>query len=115
MPYVSRIELPQDAQLRKKLEKKLEEYKWRMGASRINDAYKAPEQMESAMITYYDSLYKTTLLEKILADGEVDVQVLEKGFEKLDGGLFRNAVAVINDYCTTGGARCFDGTGLKSE
>lgn len=114
MPYVPRIELPQGAQLRGKLEKKLEEYKFRMGTAGIDDAYKAPEQMETSRIIYYDSLYKSTVLERLLADGAVDVVKLEKSFKKLDAGLFRRAVSVINDYCATGGARCFGGTGLEN-
>ena len=87
------------------LRQKLAEYK-----SRFNPR-KAPELQMG-------TICKTRVLEVTLLLGQVDPSVLQARMSteygsSFDPAAFQNAVAVIRDYCETGGLEVHGGTGLN--
>ena len=86
------------------LEKKLEAYKG------ILDPWCPPElQM--------DTIYKITVLERLLRDGEVNawelcLEMIDTYGSGLDVYKFNVACGVIDNYCKTGGKGNTGGTGL---
>ena len=108
-----KIVLPKDEVLKGKLERKLEEYKGRL--EKLDDGYKHPELIRRCNI---DSEYKIAVLERLLADGEVNTHAvsleLHKKYGIIDIEAFNNAAGVIEDYCMTGGIKnTYGGTGLR--
>jgi hypothetical protein len=104
---VESLKIVLNPQRRTQLERKLEEYKSRMGG------YSPPElQM--------DTVCKIEVLGRLLRAGTVDVFQLEKELlvrfgTAFDRQAFWNACAVIADYCSTGGANLSGGTGLSND
>jgi len=100
---VSKIILPENKELREKLERKLKEYE-----TRVKNADK-----ERARIGAQN---KIAVLKELLSNGIVEAAVLKKRViqeEWFDEDKFENAMWVINDYCETGGENVVGGTGLK--
>ena len=99
------IVLPENETHKTQLRRKLEEYKGRV------KPFRAPElQM--------DTIYKMTVLERLLRDGQVNTWELSREIAKtygsdFDGHAFNNACGVIEDYCETGGQNTNGGTGLQ--
>lgn len=99
------ILLPHDKKRVELLKKKLEEYRARI------QPFAAPEaQMVNTM--------KIAVLELLLTEGQVDTwefsrHLAEEYKTNFSVRAYANACSVIEDYCKTGGARCFGGTGLK--
>lgn len=86
------------------LRQKLAEYKSRF------DPRRAPE-------TQMGTICKTRVLKIVLLLGQVDPSVLRARMAaeyggSFDSAAFRNAVAVVRDYCETGGEGVSGGTGL---
>ena len=99
------ITLPDDADLRSRLERKLEEYQ-----IRVQDH---PFSLRIAL----DSEYKSILIEELLEHGKVATwkvcNELAKKYSYVDSIYFVNACAVINAYCRDGGKELIGGTGLN--
>ena len=105
-----KLTMPKDPALVTKLEDKLLDYRTRLDTLREENPFKAPE-------SFTDTNYKIAVLERLLAEGEVDTQQLSRELNEKYGGLdvkvFNNACAVINDYTETGGDSVRGGTGLR--
>lgn len=109
-----KIELPKDAEVVKRLQNKLKDYKQRLAEEKKKiDPYKAPEQVFHILA---DTNYKIAVLEKVLLEGEVNTFELSRELNSQDGqfdsGAFNNACGVIEDYCSTGGKNTRGGTGF---
>lgn len=105
------IVLPSNPEIKKKLGRKLEEYR-----KRVEKHVEENPTMHPALI-YGSSLgYKMIILERLLQEGVVDTWQLSLELEKKYGIVyndqFNNAAAVIEDYCTTGGKKVYGGTGF---
>jgi hypothetical protein len=107
-----KIQFPEDLQTVRALQKKLQEYKERLGEEMKNDPYKTPEM-------FTDTTYKIAVLEKLLLQGEVDTHALSREIHEKFGNLntsdFDNACSVIEDYAKTSGKHTTGGTGLIIE
>ncbi|MCH8050082.1 hypothetical protein IIB51_01615 [Patescibacteria group bacterium] len=109
------IKLPEGEALRARLSKKLEEYKDRVvevqGVSH-------PAFAHLANFEYRDAFYKQAVLEKLLADGEVNCWDLSRKLspknpnDSIDVMIFGNACGVIECYCTGRINATWGGTGL---
>ncbi|MEK7503001.1 MAG: hypothetical protein AAB556_00990 [Patescibacteria group bacterium] len=98
--------LPKDETRKQQLRKKLAEYRGRIDPSH------APETQMSAIC-------KTTVLERLLRDGQVktydlSLEMAEMYGSGFDVNKFNNACGVIDDYCKTGGQNVSGGTGLPT-
>lgn len=106
-----KIVLPNSADTKGRLEKKLEEYKERIKNKAIEKPYQAPEVIWST-----GSGYKLLILEELLREGVVYTWKFSKKLEERFGFVakekFDNAAAVIDDYCKTNGTRTYGGTGF---
>ena len=109
-----KIEFPQDLEVVRKMQTKLNEYRKRLAQIEQTQEYLAPEQMFNNTA---DTRYKIAIMERLLLDGSVDTQQLSRDLNEADGDLnpqaFINACEVIQDYAETGGQRTTGGTGLK--
>lgn len=90
------------------LKVKLEEYKGRL------DPHKHPDLQ---LLMHSDSMYKITVLERLISDGSVrtydlSLEMAEKLGGNFDVELFDKACAVVEDYCKTGGKNLKGGSGL---
>lgn len=99
------ILLSHDKQRVELLKKKLEEYRTR------SNPFAPPESQ-------MDNLMKIDVLGLLLTEGRVDTwdfsrKLAERYGTSYDPRAYGNACAVIEDYCKTGGANTFGGTGLK--
>lgn len=100
------IVLSKNKDLRDQLKAKLEEYKGRL----LSSKFSSTEKMEMR--------HRIVILERLLKNGKVctweicrEMQTVpDLDFNEI---YFNKACAIINDYCTTGGANCSGGTGLK--
>jgi hypothetical protein len=92
------IELPKDPERTEKLRNKLEEYKGR------------DEKKDRTL------KYKIAVLEKVLQDGNVNVQDLSRELSAKGGQFneqaFESACYIIKNYCDAGGEGNLGGTGL---
>ncbi len=113
-----KIVLPEDARLKAKLERKLEEYRGRMSKIKEegDNKFKHPELLFQINGSYRGACYKASILERLLETGEVNTWDISKElateYGTFDVQRFNNAAGVIDDYCTTGGKNCSGGTGF---
>ena len=105
------IELPEDAGLVKKLQKKYYEY-----LGRIMERQNNPERtcLQTSMMR---DRYKARILDDLHHKGSVDLTWLASRLEKeenaaFDGSQFLRAAAVIRNYCQNQGFGLIGGTGL---
>jgi hypothetical protein len=103
------IQEPKDADIAKKLPGKLEEYKQRLSSL-------AKENRDINSKAVKDTVYKIGILESLLQTSPVVTYKLaaklEEQYGELDLDIFKNACAVVDDYCRTGGKSVRGGTGL---
>jgi len=108
----SRIVLPPDKYTQKVLRDKLEEYESRLNR-RKRELFTHSESFIRANL---HAIYKHAILERLLKEGEIDTFSFSLELQRLHGFFdilnYADAVAVINDYCTTGGRNVRGGTGL---
>jgi hypothetical protein len=109
------ITLPENEDLVKRLKVKISHYEARMKKTIADEdiKWKAPEVIQSILA---DSLYKKTIIEKLLGDGKVNTHELSKEIVETHGSFFPadfdRACSVVNDYCETGGENCYGGDGF---
>jgi|SRR3989344_1564452 len=109
------LELPKNLDVIEALQRKFKEYKQRLkeqlkeeGVASIKDAIHTPR--------LFDTVYKTKLMERLLAAGEIKPDIwedLRNEYGNIDGSNLNAAYAVIEDYVKTGGRKVKGGTGLK--
>ena len=113
--------LPNNPQLRARLEAKLQEYRQRLIAEEkaMGDIgvapYRSPERLGS--VVYYDSYYKIAVLERLLNDGRVaaeplSLELLQMQGDGFDSQMYVNAFQVIEVYVKGTGGTLIGGTGL---
>jgi hypothetical protein len=103
------IVMPDDIQTVKKLQRKLKEYRQRIAVARQEHAL-------DNHCHFSDAISKISILEAILLEGEVSTycvaRELAAQYPQIDPKTFRNACAVMEDYCGNGGRSVWGGTGL---
>jgi len=114
---LEKIVLPNDPELRVRLEAKLAGYKTRIEPERAKAILEGInlDSMIARFIT--GTTYKIEVLTRLLETGTVDVGALEKEISERDGDIyvakeFKTACDVINDYCVNRGKNTVGGTGL---
>jgi len=105
MPNV--LELPKDPTRVVQLKQKLEEYRERFA-----------QECKDGRPDFYiwDSICKIAVLRTLLQDESIDLNMVREKLVEEHGeavSRLRIAFRVIADYCATGGANVFGGTGLK--
>ena len=107
------------AEVRARLEKKLNEYHQRR--EMLNAQYKVlgrstpPEILASVTNALLNVNYKFSILEKLLSEGEVNLVELMGEMQKdsnFDRDFYNSAFFTINDYCVTGGKNVRGGSGF---
>lgn len=116
------IVMPDDPEIRQKLERKAIEYGQRVSRDDVelqrhpeNLPYTAPEILKERQL---DSEFKLAVAKKLLNEGRVDVSALESHLRDIYGNIFdlhifERAIGVICDYLETGGKHTKGGTGFK--
>jgi hypothetical protein len=99
------LKLAKNSKRRAALKRKLTEYKKRIAKAKKK-------------IYVIDAKHKAALLEALLNDGSIDIDNFRESLndslqEEFSYTDFERAVFVITDYCDTGGANVWGGTGLK--
>lgn len=106
-----KIILPSNAQLQKKLKKKLSEYEKRVARLKKQLYMNNPELS-------YNSIpgFKALITRRLYLRGEVETKELAKElveeYGRVDSEEFNAAASVINDYCQTGGKKVKKGSGF---
>ncbi len=106
------IKLPSNERLVGALRRKENEYKERVEIEdRDGWMFQAPEAKS------FTTRYKFEILQRVLADGEVNTFNLCRELQTRDGYVnghdFNKAAGIVNAYCKDGGARLRGGTGLS--
>ncbi len=105
------IALPDDSEIKKKLQKKMHEYRKRVSKLKKKSKYSNPD-LVYATITGY----KLIIAQRLTRYGRVDTgdltQELREEYGFIDENAFNNAAGVIADYCKTGGKNVRNGTGF---
>ncbi|MGE5238264.1 MAG: hypothetical protein ACM3ON_05625 [Chloroflexota bacterium] len=104
------ISLPDDIEAVRKLQRKLGEYRQRVEVARKKYA------ADNGSL-FFDTISKISILEVLLLEGEASTCSVAREtatkYPGIDSRTFRNACAVIEDYCRDGGRGVWGGTGLR--
>jgi predicted transcriptional regulator len=107
---VAELKLTEDPMQVEKLKNKLTEYKRRQEDGK----YLAPELRNR--LSELNEKYKRSILEALIADGEVDVESLRekmKEADDFDAHMFESALKIIDGYNRNDLRHLHGGTGLK--
>ncbi|NOY69116.1 MAG: hypothetical protein GXP53_06440 [Deltaproteobacteria bacterium] len=106
--------LPNDAEFKASLEKKLKEYKKRVKMLKKSKKFSNPDMAYSTIAGY-----KALIAQRLAWRGEVDTQrfgeELKEEYGFIDFIAFNTAAAVIDDYCRTGGKNVIKAEELPRE
>lgn len=108
------IRLQKESKRARQLRLKFTEYRRRLKAYGHANPFQAPELR--LRITW-DLFCRAYALARLLRRGEVNThqlswELVSKFPHSFDPNAFDTALTIINDYVTTGGAKCIGGTGL---
>lgn len=113
-----KIVLPEDELGRRTLKDKLEEYRGRLEEIKKQNPYMHPELIRRISGRGRGLGYRIDILESLLEHGELDTHQFSLELKKRDGFFdvenYNTAVAIIDDYCKTGGKNITGGTGLHT-
>ncbi len=106
-----KIVLPNNPQIKSRLQKKIAEYQKRVLRMKRSNQYKNPD-----MVYTTAAGYKALIAQRLTQCGAVDTEELSKELREeygfLDFNAFNNAAGVIDDYCKTGGKNVVKGSGF---